>query len=90
MKVAIGDDAVASVVAEAMTSGVVTVPGEEVPVPIGDTTVTVLRRLDLVNVEEADGRATRIWVTREDPVSEGFGMSGKGPPTDWVAAMSGK
>lgn len=90
VKDAIGEDAVASVVAEAMTIGVVTVPAEEAPVPIGDATVTVLLRLDLVDVEEVDGSATRIWLTREDPVPVGFGMSGKGPPPAWVLATSGK
>lgn len=88
----------ARLVAEAITSGVAPVP---TPVPegnaTGNPTETVL--LDLVNVDEVvDGAATRICVTTSDPaglmsgrpVEVGFGMSGKGPPPDWVAAMMGK
>ena len=89
-------------VAEAMINGVVTVPKEEAPLPdgsaTGDTTETVLVLvlvlLLVVDFSVVDGGATRICVTTStwlmSGVKVGFGMSGKGPPTDWVGAMSGK
>lgn len=67
-KLAIGTDGVMGFVAEAMTSGVVTVPGDEAPVPIEKPTETLLLLLwlDLVDFEVVE-TATRICVTTTDP-----------------------